>query len=533
MFLLTGGMFMEPKIKTEDSDIDHINNIVGDSSENDNKEKDLQEKSLSTKPKTEITSRNEPKLEKKVEKKPLPKKLAMHLAEKKTEKSTSSKKKFSNKRPLKSDSTSKKSKSTKLIWLWILLAVIVVVGIALLVVNLSKEKSVDKATSEIAATVNGEPIYSKDINDEYNRLSPLLQQTYTKEAILNQTIDEVLLIQEAKNNNIKVTDSQIQEELNTFKEQNGLSQQEFEDVLKNQNLTITEVSGLIERRLMIKELLNRTILSNVNVSVEAINDYYLQNKAQFTQPEEVTVQHILILVDDNVTDSQASKKINDINDELTDNNFCELAKKYSEDPGSKDTCGTYTFGKGEMVPEFEDASFRLDINETEIVKSTYGYHLIKKLAYFPETVLELSEVEESIKTVLHDERTQQNFDSLLAELRAKATIVNYMYKTSTTITTIAQTKTSLDDFAKCITDKGAKFYGAYWCPHCKNQKALFGESMQYVNYVECAIEGQPQVQTQDCTDAGISGYPTWIINGEAYPGEQTLSDIARLTGCTI
>lgn len=62
-----------------------------------------------------------------------------------------------------------------------------------------------------------------------------------------------------------------------------------------------------------------------------------------------------------------------------------------------------------------------------------------------------------------------------------------------------------DAFAKCLTQKGFTMYGAYWCPHCKDQKALFGDSFKYVNYVECTE------QTQLCTDKGVQGFPTWIV----------------------
>ncbi|MBS3174021.1 hypothetical protein J4399_06710 [Candidatus Woesearchaeota archaeon] len=90
-------------------------------------------------------------------------------------------------------------------------------------------------------------------------------------------------------------------------------------------------------------------------------------------------------------------------------------------------------------------------------------------------------------------------------------------------------KDNLDEFSQCLTDKGVKFYGTYTC--CENQKKLFGDSFKYVVYVECADKDNPQVQTPECEAAGISGYPTWIINDKQYPGEQTLEGLAKLTGC--
>lgn len=87
-----------------------------------------------------------------------------------------------------------------------------------------------------------------------------------------------------------------------------------------------------------------------------------------------------------------------------------------------------------------------------------------------------------------------------------------------------------DALAKCLAEKGAKMYGADWCPHCKNQKNEFGASFQYVSYVECDPAG-PNANPKACEAAGIQGYPTWIINGLKYGGEQDLVTLSKISGC--
>ena len=77
---------------------------------------------------------------------------------------------------------------------------------------------------------------------------------------------------------------------------------------------------------------------------------------------------------------------------------------------------------------------------------------------------------------------------------------------------------------------GATKYGAFWCPHCYEQKQLFGEeAFEKVPYIECADPGNPRQQTPACQQAGISSYPTWEIDGKLYPGIQDLSKLAELT----
>jgi hypothetical protein len=95
----------------------------------------------------------------------------------------------------------------------------------------------------------------------------------------------------------------------------------------------------------------------------------------------------------------------------------------------------------------------------------------------------------------------------------------------------AENTANLDSFAKCLTQSGAKMYGAYWCGHCQNQKSLFGSFFQYVDYVECDSKG-PNANPDACAAAGITGYPTWIINGQSYPGEQSIEKLSSLTGCS-
>ena len=85
--------------------------------------------------------------------------------------------------------------------------------------------------------------------------------------------------------------------------------------------------------------------------------------------------------------------------------------------------------------------------------------------------------------------------------------------------------------AQFLTAKGMIMYGAYWCPHCKDQKALFGDAFKYVDYVECDPQG-PNANPDECTAQGIDGYPTWIYQGTKYSGEQALSKLADIVGFT-
>ena len=105
-------------------------------------------------------------------------------------------------------------------------------------------------------------------------------------------------------------------------------------------------------------------------------------------------------------------------------------------------------------------------------------------------------------------------------------------------------KYDLAAFGQCLKDKGATFYGAYWCPHCQATKKIFGKAKDTLPYVECSTaDGKGELP--NCQKKGVESYPTWIfadgsrIGGELSPdatapaGMISLNDLAQKTNCTL
>ena len=91
----------------------------------------------------------------------------------------------------------------------------------------------------------------------------------------------------------------------------------------------------------------------------------------------------------------------------------------------------------------------------------------------------------------------------------------------------------LDTFASCLKDKGAVFYGAFWCPHCVNQKALFGKSAKLLPYVECSTPDS-KGQFPIFVEKEIKNYPTWIFaDNSVLTGEVELATLSEKTGCPL
>jgi hypothetical protein len=90
-----------------------------------------------------------------------------------------------------------------------------------------------------------------------------------------------------------------------------------------------------------------------------------------------------------------------------------------------------------------------------------------------------------------------------------------------------------DRFAKCLASKNAKMYGLYWCPHCADQKRMFGGAFKYVPYVECATK-VPHELAPECKAAGVKLFPSWQFGAEEPTvGVQSLEELSQKTGCSL
>ena len=214
--------------------------------------------------------------------------------------------------------------------------------------------------------------------------------------------------QKASDLGIKVTDSDVDNQLATIKAQyfgkNGkcdsTCEQKFQAELKKQQLEIGQVRDDV-RASVTQNKIYEKITSGVTVSDKDVADYYKKNKAQYVQPESRNVRHIL--VKKKALAEQIYQQL------LNGASFAALAKKYSTDPSSKDSGGKLSISKGRQVPEFDKVAFKLKTHEIgKPVKTTYGWHVIQALTPVkPQTVTKLSEVKAAIKQQLLGQKKQE------------------------------------------------------------------------------------------------------------------------------
>ncbi len=169
-------------------------------------------------------------------------------------------------------------------------------------------------------------------------------------------------------------------------------------------------------------------------SQQAIQQYYNDHLSEYSVPEEARSRHILISVPPNAdakTDAAAKAKAEMILKQLqAGGSWDELAKKYSDDPGSKDNGGELGFAtRGKMVPEFDNAIFTQKIGEIAIVRSSFGYHVVQVEERTPAHTQPLSEVQSAIVVALTrdtEATAQQNY----AQQLTSEAIKNSLEKTA-------------------------------------------------------------------------------------------------------
>jgi len=405
-------------------------------------------------------------------------------------------------------------------------AIIGIIIICSFVLYFSKAPSGDAA-----AIVNNEVITTQYINEQYESVPEIYRQFITKEMILNDSIKELLLLQEAKKQGISVSAEELSKVIDDAIAQSGLSKEEFEKTLDKQNLTMDFVEDYYKKQLIINKLLDKTVLSKIIISSSEIEEYYNNNKNEFITPEQVRARHILVGSADEA--DEILKQLNNGAD------FIELAKEKSTCPSASEGGDLGYFSKGDMIAEFEDAAFALDVGEiSPVVKTEFGYHIIKLLDKKPETLIELEDAMQDIEEKLKLEKQNTAFDDYLNMLREKADIKIFEERvieekeTSPKSEIAPITISEIDD--DCITKYGLTkdtviFVYSDSCPHCQNMKPLVKEleDAGYGFYWATGSDSNAYEMLNECFADIMTGYiPQFICpDGTEHTGEMPIEDL--------
>ncbi len=259
------------------------------------------------------------------------------------------------------------------------------------------------ASGGTVATVNGQPI-SQAAFQARLEASPVARQ------VLQQMVQDTLIEQYAKNNNISVSDADVAAREEQLKA--NFPAGSWDEMLKARGLTEDDVRSALREQL----ILDKALSKDVTITPAQIQAYFNKNHAAFDKPEQVTARHILVPNLATANKVEAALKAG--------GNFAALAKQYSIDPGSKDKGGDLgTFRRGQMVPAFDKVAFSEPVGAISApVKSPFGYHIIQVTARDPGQKATLASATDRITDMLRQQQESPLIQPFLQNLQQKANI---------------------------------------------------------------------------------------------------------------
>ena len=287
---------------------------------------------------------------------------------------------------------------------------------------------------DVVARVNGTTIYRKDVKDVVQGI--LLMQDKEPDAasvgkLAEEALDSLialeLLYQESQRRGIKVSDADVDAEINRSKRQFP-DAQSFQAAMKARGITENDLRRDTRKTMAVNRLLEGGIWKDVTVTPEQVKSFYDTNQDSFQHPAQIRVSHILVRVPEGASAADraaAKQRAGALLDQLKAGaDFAALAHKESQDATSAAQGGDLGYlAKGEMDSTFEKHAFALKPGQlSDVVSTPYGFHIIKVTDRRAAGSTPLAEVEERIRAVLQKFERQKRQANLVAELRTKAKV---------------------------------------------------------------------------------------------------------------
>ena len=292
--------------------------------------------------------------------------------------------------------------------------------------------------TEVAATVNGEPITNAELEQAFERAAksrgmsvdavPAEQKSGALKMILDDMINERLVSKASSS--VKVEASAVDAEFEKIREARKASIEDVKKELATMGMTIESLKADIQKRMQQRQWVDEQIKGKAADATDPeAKEFYQKNPQHFEQPEQVRASHILFRLTPDAAPEKVTetmKKAEAATVRAKKEDFAKLAGELSEEPGAKERGGDLNFfpRKGAMVEPFAEAAFKLKKDEVspEPVRSEFGYHVIKVTDRKEAAKQAFDEAKPQIVAFLSRERKKVVIDGLIAEMRQKAEV---------------------------------------------------------------------------------------------------------------
>ncbi|MHB8418376.1 MAG: peptidylprolyl isomerase [Myxococcales bacterium] len=279
------------------------------------------------------------------------------------------------------------------------------------------------AQAQVIATVNGEAITATDLKRELAQsrrgsegLGPRSEEEFeaSRKAELQRLVERVELLQAARQAGVAASEDDVDKAyLAMHADYPGTS---FDELLADEEISPIELKARLRDQLTIRKLFSQNVFSRVAVTEPEIEAYYAAHRDDFEHPEEVHAEQIVVKTEEEAQALRAAIKAGKVT-------FEEAARKHSLSPDSKDGGDLGWFGRGVMPPIFDEVCFSLPPKEpSEVISSSYGFHLFRVLEKRPAGTTALEEAKPRIEAKLRSEKNAKAEESFVAALRAKSAV---------------------------------------------------------------------------------------------------------------
>ena len=307
------------------------------------------------------------------------------------------------------------------------------ISLALTLFCLPTLKAVAEIVDRVVASAGNELVTLYDVEREGKALfeqvaassapEELESRLYeARKNVVERLLEKILLLREGKRMGIEISESDIDNTIENIKRENKIDQNTLVQALAQEGLTFEAYRAEVREQAIRSKVIDRKVRSSIRIRDEDIEIYYQRNAAQFKVDEEIKARHILFLVPAGAKRQkieEVRKRALEVLDKAKDGkDFHTLAKIYSEGPSGSSGGDLGFFKRDVMVKGFSDAAFALERGEISgIVRSSFGYHIIKLEERRGGTLMPLEDARDKISDILYPKEVEKGIKAFIRELK--------------------------------------------------------------------------------------------------------------------
>jgi peptidyl-prolyl cis-trans isomerase SurA len=267
--------------------------------------------------------------------------------------------------------------------------------------------------------------------EESLRASPAAEHARVRREVLNPILEQLILTrlqaQRARELGIQVSPEEVDAAIASVREENRLSEEQFERALQEQGLSPEEYRGVIEDQIRLSKLVQRDIRAKVTVTDEEAAAWYEEHRQEWSRPEKIRIRHLLVPVAAGApsadVEAAREKALSLLAQARASGDFIALVRAGTPGASPAEDPVSGEIARGELHPALEAAAFALAEGAiSEPVRSPAGFHLVQLVERTPGAEPTLAEVRASIEQKIGERKTRARFEEWLKKLRADAIV---------------------------------------------------------------------------------------------------------------